>query len=107
VFLNGFTLNAKSGALQISAAPVDVQSTNLTIKVTMGKMTLIDSVCLSWIAFSPATASFVSYGGQVSQSKFSGSVSSDISSTIYESDYTLYGLNLISILTGQGISFSS
>lgn len=66
VFLNGFNLDARSGALQISAAPTNLQGKNLTVKVTMGKRTLIDKICISWIAFSPSTASFVSYGGQVS-----------------------------------------
>lgn len=107
VFLNGFNLNPKSGALQISAAPTNLQATNLTIKVTMGTLTIVDRVALSWIAFAPTTASFVSYGGQVSRNQYSGSVSSDISSTIYQSQYTLYGLNLISIISGKAISFSS
>ena len=107
VFLNGFNLDRRSGALQVSAAPTNLQGTKLTIKVTMGKKTLIDKICLSWIAFSPSTASFVSYGGQVSKSKFSGAISKDISSTIYQSSYTIYGLNLISIISGKGISFAS
>jgi hypothetical protein len=75
VFLNGFNLAAGSGALQISVAPTNLQNTNITIKVTMGKMTLVDRVVLSWIAFAPITASFVSYGGQVSKNSFSGAVS--------------------------------
>jgi len=75
VFLNGFNLDARSGALQISAAPTNLQGTNITIKVTMGKLTLVDRVVLSWIAFAPTAASFVSYGGQVSKNTFSGSVS--------------------------------
>ena len=107
IFLNGFTLNKKSGALQVSAAPTNLQQTTLTIKITMGKLTVLDSVYLSWIAFSPSTSSFVSYGGQVSQNNYAGSNSQDISSTIHQSDYTLYGLNLISITSGKGISFTS
>ena len=70
VFLNGFNLDRRSGALQVSAAPTNLQGTQLTIKVTMGKKTLIDKICLSWIAFSPSTVSFVSYGGQVSKDNF-------------------------------------
>lgn len=107
VFLNGFTLNSKSGALQLSVSPTDLQATNLTIKVTMGSLTIIDSIALSWVAFSPTTASFVSYGGQVSQNKYSGSKSQDISSTIFRANYVLYGLNLISIISGQGFTFDS
>ena len=75
VFLNGFNLAAGSGALQISVAPTNLQNTNITIKVTMGKMTIVDRVVLSWIAFAPASASFVSYGGQVSKNTFSGAIS--------------------------------
>ena len=107
VFLNGFNLDRRSGALQVSAAPTNLQGTQLTIKVTMGKKTLIDKICLSWIAFSPSTSSFVSYGGQISKSKFSGSATKDISSTIYESAYSIYGLNLVSIISGKGVSFTS
>ena len=77
VFLNGFSLNARSGALQLSVSPTDLQATNLSIKVTMGAITIIDRIALSWVAFSPSTASFVSYGGQVSQNKYSGSNSQD------------------------------
>lgn len=75
VFLNGFNLSPKSGALQLSISPTDLQATNLTIKVTMGSLTVIDRIALSWVAFSPSTASYVSYGGQVSQNKYSGSKS--------------------------------
>ena len=107
VFLNGFALDRRSGALQVSAAPTNLQGTNLTIKITMGKKTIITAACISWIAFSPSTSSFVSYGGQISLSQFSGSKSKDISSTIYQSDYTIYGLNLISIVSGKGITFAS
>ena len=70
VFLNGFFLDNRSGALQVSVAPTDLRATNLTIKVTMGTLTILNSITLSWIAFSPTTSSFASYGGQVSQSKF-------------------------------------
>ncbi len=34
-------------------------------------------------------------------------MSSDISSTIYQSQYTIYGLNLLSIISGKGIAFTS
>lgn len=64
-------------------------------------------MALSWIAFSPATSSFISYGGQINQNQYSGSVSSDISSSIYQSQYTIYGLTLLSILSGKAITFGA
>jgi hypothetical protein len=73
----------------------------------MGPKTIINKICVSWIAFSPSTANFVSYGGQVSLNQFSGAQSKDISSTVYKSDYTIYGLNLLSITSGKGIAFAS
>lgn len=64
-------------------------------------------MALSWIAFSPTTSSFISYGGQINQNQYSGSVSSDISSSIYQSQYTIYGLTLLSILSGKAITFGA
>lgn len=107
VFINGFHLDQKSAALQVSLSPTNLQGTDLTIKVSMGRMTIINRICLSWIAFSPTTASFVSYGGQVSLNKYSGSQSQDISGNIYQSEYTIYGMNLMSITSGKGITFNS
>lgn len=77
----------------------------MTIKVTLGKRTVIDRINLSWVAFSPTTASFAVYGGQLNQNRFSGSNSKDIAGPIYQSDHTIYGLNLISITSGKGIAF--
>lgn len=84
-----------------------MQNTTITLKVTLGKLTIINSVALSWVAFSPSTAPFLSYGGQISQNQYSGSVSSDVSSSIYQSQYTLYGLTLLSITSTKGIAFGS
>ena len=107
VFINGYDLDARSGALQISVSPTNLQDTKLTIKLTFGKLTIIRRAAVSWIAFSPTTSEFASYGGQISQNKYEGTVSSDISSTIYQSQYTLYGLTLISILDAKTLSFTS
>jgi hypothetical protein len=93
--------------LQVSVSPTNLQNTKLTFKVTLGKTTVINSVALSWIAFSPSTASFASYGGQINQNQYSGSVSSDISSSIYQSQYSIYGITLLSILSGKAITFGS
>ena len=68
-------------------------------------MTVIDRINLSWVAFSPSTASFASYGGQQHSNNFSGAKSKDISGPIYNADHTIYGLNLISITSGKGIAF--
>lgn len=100
-------MDQKSAALQVSLSPTNLQATNLTIKVTMGRLTVINKICLSWIAFSPRESSFVSYGGQVSLNKFSGSNSQDISGSIYRSEYSIYGMNLLSITSGKAISFTS
>jgi hypothetical protein len=88
-------------------SPTNLQAKKLTIKLTFGKMTIIKAAAISWIAFSPSTAGFASYGGQISQNQYEGTVSSDVSSTIYKSQYTLYGLTLISLIQGKSIAFTS
>jgi len=93
--------------VQISVSPTNLEGTKLTIKITIGEATNLRRIWLSWLAFSPSTASFGSYGGQVSQNKYSGSVSSDISNSLYQNAYTLYGLNLISLNAVLPIAFTS
>jgi hypothetical protein len=88
-------------------SPTNLQDTKLTFRVTLGKTTVLNSIALSWLAFSPSSASFASYGGQINQNQYSGSVSSDISSSIYQSQYTIYGLTLLSINSGKGINFGA
>jgi hypothetical protein len=73
----------------------------------VGAKTSLKRIWLSWLAFSPSAASFGSYGGQVSQSKYSGSVSSDITNSLYQTPYVFYGLNLISLSLPQPLDFSS
>ena len=73
----------------------------------MGAKTALKRIWLSWLAFSPSAASFGSYGGQVSQSKYSGSVSNDISNSLYQTPYVFYGLNLISLSAPQPLDFTS
>jgi len=75
--------------------------------LTVGVNTNLKRIWLSWLAFSPATASFGSYGGQVSQNKYSDSVSTDISGSLYQNTYSLYGLNLISLVGNDALSFTS
>jgi len=105
VFINGYDVSTPT--LQLSVAPTNLQATKLTIKVTAGSQTNLKRIWLSWLAFSPATASFGSYGGQVSQSQYSGSVSSDISNSLYSTPYVFYGLNLLSLVRSQPLAFSS
>jgi hypothetical protein len=77
------------------------------VKITVGASTSLNKIWLSWVAFSPTTASFGSYGGQVSQSKYTGSISSDISNSLYQNAYSLYGLNLISLTSSTPLDFTS
>ncbi len=73
----------------------------------MGAKTALKRIWLSWLAFSPSAASFGSYGGQVSQTKYASSVSNDISNTLYQTPYLFYGLNLISLSSSQPLDFTS
>lgn len=103
--MNGFAVSSNSA--QISVSPINLQGTKLSVKITVGASTTISKIWLSWLAFSPSTASFGSYGGQVSQNKYSGSISSDVSSSLYQNTYTLYGLNLVSVTSSQSLQFTS
>ena len=105
VFING--LDVSSSALQISVSPSNLQQLKLTISVTVGASTVLRRIWLSWLAFSPSSASFGSYGGQYSQSKFSGSVNTDISNTLYQTPYVFLGINLIAISNTQALDFTS
>lgn len=105
VFINGFDVSSNS--VQLSISPTNLQGTKLTVKLTVGASTAIRRIWISWLAFSPSSASFGSYGGQVSQTKYSGSVSSDISNSLFRNSYSLYGLNLVSLGNSQSLDFSS
>jgi len=105
VFINGFDF--ASNTLQISVSPTNLQGSRLTIRITTGATNALRGIWLSWLAFSPSTASFGSYGGQVSQTKYSGAVSSDISNSLYQTPYLLYGLNLLSLTASQALNFAS
>ena len=93
--------------LQLATAPANLQGKRLTIGISIGPQTTIRRLWISYIAFCPSTASFVSYGGQISQRKFAGSVSSDISNSLYQTPYVLIGLNLLSLGSTQPISFNT
>ena len=104
-FINGF--DSVNAVLQLATAPTNLQGTTLTIGISVGPDSRVRTLWGSFIAFSPSTASFVSYGGQIKRQKFSGSVTTDISNTIYRSPYALLGLNLISLGDQSSIQFST
>jgi len=61
VFINGYM--ADSNGVQIAVSPSNLQNTQLSIKVMFGSTTNINNVWLSYVAFSPSTASFAAFGG--------------------------------------------
>lgn len=102
-FINGYML--KSNGIQIIVNPSNLQKTELSVKVNVGPTTRISSLWLSYVAFSPITASFAAYGGSLMKSKFSGSVSQDISSSLHETPYKLFGLTKISLYGIRNMDF--
>ena len=72
----------------------------------LGPTTQIKGIWLSWIAFSPVTASFSAYGGSVGRSSFVGSFNSDVSSNLYQNSYLLYGLTQVSINGQDPLAYS-
>jgi len=74
-----------------------LQGTQLAIKISIGKTSVIKYVLVSYIAFSPNTSSFLSFGGQITDKKFQGSMHQDISNNIYKASHIIYGLSLISV----------
>lgn len=105
VFINGFDVS--SSGLQISVSATNLEGSRLTVKINVGATTGLRTVWLSWLAFSPSTAAFGSYGGQVSQTQYSGSASSDITNSLYQTPYLLYGVNLLSLTGSKPLAFSS
>lgn len=103
-FLNGY--QTQSNAVQISVSPSNLQGTTLSIKILLGPSTQIAGIWLSWIAFSPVTASFSAYGGSVGRNSFVGSYNSDVSSNLYQNSYLLYGLSQISINGKESLAYS-
>lgn len=102
-FINGYML--KSNGIQIAVNPSNLQKTDLSIKVMVGPTTKISSLWLSYVAFSPITASFAAYGGSMMKSKFSGSTNQDISNSLYDTPYKLYGLSKISLYGIKNMDF--
>ena len=103
-FLNGY--EATSQVVQISVNPSNLQGTTLSIRISLGKTTQVKSVWISWIAFSPVTASFTAYGGSLSRNGFIGTFNSDISSNLYQNSYLLYGLTTLSLTGTDALAFT-
>jgi hypothetical protein len=62
---------------------------------------------ISYIAFSPKTSSFLSFGGQITNKKFEGAIHEDVSNNIYKTSNIIYGLSLISLNGKKEIQFTS
>jgi hypothetical protein len=103
-FLNGY--QTYSNQVQIAVVPSNLQNTNLTIRINIGPTSNVSAVWVSWIAFSPASASFTAYGGSLSKNSFTGSVSNDISNSLYQNVYLLYGLTTISLNNQASLTYS-
>jgi hypothetical protein len=94
-FINGY--ESQSEKVQIAVSPSNLQENKLTVKINIGPSSVIKKIWISYIAFSPVTATFNAYGGQFSKYNFKGTVKDDVSNTLYRSPYVLYGLVHISI----------
>ena len=104
-FINGYM--AASEVVQLAVAPSNLEGTTLSIKIMLGQTTQIRSIWLSYVAFSPSTASFTAYGGSISKSSFSGSFLQDISNSIYRTPYLLYGLTQMSLGGNTPLSYEN
>jgi len=103
-FLNGY--QAQSTSVQVAVSPSNLQATTLSIKILLGPNTQINGIWLSWVAFSPVSATFSAYGGSVGRNSFVGSYNSDVSSNLYQNSYLLYGLTQVSINGKDPLAFS-
>ena len=103
VFINGYM--ADSNGVQIAVSPSNLDGTQLSIKVMFGSTTAINSVWLSFVAFSPSTASFAAFGGSFEKSSFQGSTTQQIDSSLYQTPYKLFGLSKISLMGIQSMDF--
>ena len=60
------------------------------------------TISLSYIIFSPAKASFSSYGGMLDQDNFKGIYYTNVRKIIYKTDYFLYGFSMLTFNTTNG-----
>lgn len=87
------------------ANPSNLVGTSLTISVILGPKTVLKSLCISYIAFSPSTAPFVSFGGSLNKNKFTGEIENEIKHTIYRTPFVLLGIAQISLLETKPFDF--
>ena len=60
------------------------------------------TISLSYIIFSPAKASFSSYGGMLDQDNFKGIFNTNVRKIIYKTDYFLYGFSMLTFDSTNG-----
>ena len=102
-FINGYMVS--SNGVQMIVESNNLQNTDLSIKVQVGPTTKLTAIWISYVSFAPNTASFAAYGGVLAKTKFSGAVSQDISNSLYQTPYKLYGLSKISLYGIKNMDF--
>lgn len=105
-FLNGYEPNPDTKALQFQVEVKQVLSSSITVAVMTGALTNVKSVQFSYLVFSPSQVSFVSYGGYISKSGFSGSGYQSIAGEIQSSNFVLAGLVRISAFSSVALTTS-
>ena len=103
-FISG--CEATSDEVQVMASPVGLDGTQLAVGLTVGPRTKISGITISYIAFSPSTAPFISYGGSFSRNRFTGAVEKDIAHNIYRTPFLLVGVTQLSLLNSHPVDFS-
>ena len=71
--------------------------THLSVAASVGSQAKPSSanITFSYIIFSPAKASFSSYGGMIDQSNLLGPYNTNVRKIIYKTDYFLYGFSML------------
>jgi len=104
-FINGYDVS--TSLIQLAINATSLQANKLTIKIIIGPTTQIKKIWLSYVIFSPSTASFASYGGSFTQNNLCNQLTNDISGPLYQSSYIIFGITHISLNGTQRIDFSS
>ena len=60
------------------------------------------NISLSYIIFSPAKASFSSFGGMIDEQNFKGVYHTNVRKVIYKTDYILYGFSMLTFSSTNG-----
>ena len=106
VFITGFT-RTEGKQLAIRAYDKGIIATAMQAVVQVAGDMAISSITLNFVVFSPRTATFASYGGNVNENSFSTSQLYDLQKNIYRSDYSFYGLTSINLSKGGVLALSS